>query len=83
MQLSIVPATLLSTTMAMARLASGHQDLYKPGTRRERVYMHRISSVYQVDSIVDATAATEGVIQRDVISRVKVYTQDVEFKLDK
>jgi hypothetical protein len=28
------------------RLDNGHQDLYKPGTERERAYMRGLSSIY-------------------------------------
>jgi hypothetical protein len=62
----------------MTRLANRHQDLYKPGTRHERAYMHSILSIYQTDSTVDAIIVTTGIIQGDIISRVEVYTQDVE-----
>jgi len=81
-QLSIVRSGPSSTAVAIARLASGHQDPYIPGTRRERVYMQGMSSVYQTDSTVDASIVAEGVIGRDVISGVEVYTQDAEFELD-
>ncbi len=41
----VVPSGLSSTAIAIARLASGHQDLYEPGTRRERAYMQGKESV--------------------------------------
>ena len=66
----------------MARLVSGHQDLYEPGTRRERAYMQGMSSVYRTDSIVDATTVAEGAMRRDVIGGIDVYTQDAEFEFD-
>ncbi|CZT43622.1 uncharacterized protein RSE6_03683 [Rhynchosporium secalis] len=34
------------------------------------------------DSIVDATIASEAMIQRDMIGSIKVYTQDAEGKDD-
>jgi len=73
-QLSIVQIRLLLTAIAIQRLEGGHQDSYKPGTRRERGYMHGILSIYHLDSIVGATTASETLIQRDVIGGVEVYT---------
>jgi hypothetical protein len=88
-----VPGAPVTATAGLARLANRHRDLYKPGTRHERMYMQGISSIYQSDSIVDSTIAAAAAIEesvtavevetpREVISGVKVYTQDAEFELD-
>ena len=66
----------------MRRIELGHQDLYEPGTRRERAYLQGISLVYQSDSIEDATTIAATLMQREVIGGVEVYTQDADFELD-
>ena len=38
--------------------------------------------MYKTDSIKDTTTITVDIIQREVIGGVKVYTQDIEFKVD-
>ena len=81
-QTPIVQTTLSTTALAMQRLELGHHDLYEPGTRRERAYMQGISSVYQTDSIKDATVIAAATMQRQVIGGIEVYTQDADFEAD-
>ena len=54
------------------RLDNGHQDLYKPGTKRERAYMRSLSSIYQVNTEVDAATLVAAVTESDVIDCIKV-----------
>ncbi|CZT45255.1 uncharacterized protein RSE6_05549 [Rhynchosporium secalis] len=77
-----VQNSVSSTSIAIQRLKDGHLDSYEPGTRRERGYMYSMASIYHSDSIVDATTASEAMIQRDVIGGIEVYTQDAEFEED-
>ncbi|CZS93089.1 uncharacterized protein RCO7_11158 [Rhynchosporium graminicola] len=77
-QPSTIQNCVSSTAIAMQRLEGGHQDSYEPGTRRERGYMHSMSSIYHSDSTIDATTASEMSIQRDIIGGIEVYTQDAE-----
>jgi hypothetical protein len=58
----------------LVRLDNGHQDLYKPRTPRERAYIRGLSSIYQTDSMVDAsTAAAAIAVEEDVIDVIEVY----------
>jgi hypothetical protein len=41
----------------LTRLEMGHQDLYEPGTQRERGYMHSMSSLFDSESMVDPGTA--------------------------
>jgi hypothetical protein len=54
------------------RLENGHHDLYEPGTQRERAYMRGISSIYQKDSMVDASTAAATAVEEDVIDVIEV-----------
>jgi hypothetical protein len=56
----------------LARLENGHHDLYEPGTQRERAYMRGISSIYQTDSIVDASTAAATAVEADIIDVIEV-----------
>jgi hypothetical protein len=56
----------------LARLENGHHDLYEPGTQRERAYMRGISSIYQTDSIVDASTAAATAVESDIIDVIEV-----------
>ena len=56
----------------LSRLQNGHQDLYEPGTQRERAYMRGLSSIYQTDSLVDLATATTGLIESDLITDFEV-----------
>jgi hypothetical protein len=58
----------------LARLENGHQDLYEPGTILERAYMRGISSIYQTDSIVDASTAAAAAVEEDIIDVIEVDT---------
>jgi hypothetical protein len=58
----------------LSRLENGHQDLYEPGTQRERAYMRGLSSIYQTDSIVDAATAAAAAVEGDVIDVIEVDT---------
>ena len=88
-----VPNQLSTTSLAMARLQAGHVDLYKPGTIRERGYMHGISSVFKDDSINNSTEIALRVIEKDdnpiesqlttiVVDTGDMHTQDAEFEWD-
>ena len=44
--------------------------------------MQGISSVYQTDSIEDATVIAAATMQRQVIGGIEVYTQDADFEAD-
>ncbi|CZS92386.1 uncharacterized protein RAG0_02810 [Rhynchosporium agropyri] len=81
-QPSTVQNCLSSTAIAMQRLQDGHLDSYESGARRERGYMHSMSSIYHSDSTTDATTASETLIGRDVIGGIEVYTQDAESEDD-
>jgi hypothetical protein len=59
----------------LTRLQNGHQDLYEPGTQRERAYMRGLLSIYQADSIVDSATATANVVEKGLIEDIE--TQDV------
>ena len=50
------------------------QDLYKPGTILERAYMRGISSIYQTDSMVDASTAAAAAVEEDIIGVIEVDT---------
>ena len=56
----------------LARLENGHQDLYEPGTIMERAYMRCISSIYQTDSMVDASTAAARAVEEDVLDVIEV-----------
>ena len=56
--------------------------MYEPGTQRERGYMHGMLSIYQSDSIIDATVASATAIPRDVNGGLEIYTQDADFEVD-
>jgi MULE transposase domain len=56
----------------LVRLENGHQDLYEPGTERERAYMRGLSSIYQTDSMVDAATAAGVAVEGDVIDVIEV-----------
>jgi hypothetical protein len=56
----------------LARLQAGHQDLYQPGTQMERAYMQSLSSVYQVDSIIDPTTAASQLIEGAIIEGIEL-----------
>ena len=56
----------------LARLENGHHDLYEPGTQRDRAYMRGISSIYQTDSIVDASTAAATAVEADIIDIIEV-----------
>jgi hypothetical protein len=56
----------------LVRLENGHHDLYEPGTQRERAYMRGISSIYQTDSIVDASTAAATAVEEDIIDVIEV-----------
>jgi hypothetical protein len=62
----------------LTRLQNGHQDLYEPGTQRERGYMRGLSSIYQTDSIVDSATAAAILIEREVISGIEVDDDTIE-----
>jgi hypothetical protein len=56
----------------LVRLENGHHDLYEPGTQRERAYMRGISSIYQTDSMLDASTAAATAVEEDVIDVIDV-----------
>jgi hypothetical protein len=56
----------------LVRLENGHHDLYEPGTQRERAYMRGISSIYQTESIVDASTAAATAVEEDIIDVIEV-----------
>jgi hypothetical protein len=56
----------------LTRLENGHQDLYEPGTQRERAYMRGISSIYETDSIVDASTAAAIAVEEHIIDVIDV-----------
>ena len=71
-KLFIVHSGLSSTTIGMSRIQAGHQDLYEPGTRRERAYMSKISSVYQTDSIVDSMVIADNLVLNETQDYIEV-----------
>jgi hypothetical protein len=58
------------------RLQNSHYDLYWPGTQRERAYVRgtSISSIYQTDSMVDASTVAAAVVEEDIIDVIEVDT---------
>jgi MULE transposase domain len=58
----------------LTRLDNGHQDLYEPGTERERAYMRGLSSIYQVDTIADSATSAAELIEGEVIDCIEVDT---------
>jgi hypothetical protein len=50
------------------------QDLYEPGTQRERAYMRGLSSIYQTNSRVDAATAAAMAVEEDIIDVIEVDT---------
>ena len=48
--------------------------MYIAGTERERAYMRGLASIYQPNSLVDATTAAISLIESDVIDCIEVDT---------
>ena len=63
---------LFIVNSGLTRLENGHQDLYEPGTQRERAYMRGSSSIYQTDSIVDAATVAAGLVEGDLVEGIEV-----------
>ena len=66
------PQERLYVDSGLARLENGHHDLYEPGTQMERAYMRGISSIYQTDSMVDASTAAARAVEEDVLDVIEV-----------
>jgi hypothetical protein len=75
-RLYIVNSGLNLGDSGLSRLENGHQDLYEPGTQRERAYMRGIASIYQTDSIVDASTAAAVAVEEDIVDVIEVDTGD-------
>ena len=67
-----------STIMGMSRIKAGHQDLYEPGTRRERAYMSKISSIYQTDSILDSMTIADNLVLNETQDCIEVEMEVAE-----
>ena len=67
-----------STARIIAALENGYIDPYEPGTRRERVYISSISSIYQEDSIQDIVTIAATSMEDTIVVEIL----DKEWNLD-